>query len=388
LISIRLQTWLIVGGLAAVVFASNPYAFLPDSRGPHADQPRPDFLAFYAAGTLLREDPAHLYDQDRQAQVQARAFGERIEPDLPGFMPFVYPAAVALLFVPLSWLPYSYAFIAMLAANVLLWGLALNLLVTRFGLSLEAGRLLVLCSAVSFPVILTLANGQVSFLAFLIMALVVADIRKGNPRAGIWAGFLAFKPTLAPVLAIWFLARKNWRALGYAAAAGIAVLVVSLVLVGNRAIPDLWNMSSRIATEQYASANVFRMPNIRALVAFLGYGYVATALVSLLVLIVLLAQSRETSDASCAALILATILLASHIHFQDLTLLWIIVAMILSDGRKITAAWRWGLFSGSLVSTAAVFRLTAATPVPVLSLTLLLLFLWFTLRPNVAVGGS
>jgi hypothetical protein len=385
LISIRVHTWLIIGGLAAAVFASNPYAFLPDPRRPHADQPRPDFLAFYAAGTLLREDPSHLYDENRQAQIQTAAFGARIEPDRPGFMPFVYPAAVAILFVPLSWLPYSHAFVAMLAINVLLWGFALNLLARRFGLNPEVGKLLVPCSAVSFPVILTLANGQVSFLAFLLVELVVADIRKGSSRAGVWVGLLAFKPTLAPVFAIWLLARRNWKALEYAAAAGFTVLVLSFILVGTQAARSFWNMSTKIATGQYASANVTGMPNIRALVGFLGYDEVATVLISLLMLIVLLAQTRGTSSASCAALILATILLAGHIHFQDLTLLWIIVGLCLS-GRKITAAWRWGLFLGSFLLTAFVFWLAADTSFPILSLALLVLFAWFTLWPKPAVN--
>lgn len=379
--SVRLQAWLIIGGLSAAVFLSNPYAFLPDpARADLKDPPRPDFLAFYSAGKLIRQDPAQLYKETKQAEIQSSVLGRPVDPEKSGFMPFVYPAVVAVLFLPFAWLSYPTAFVAMLATNVVLCGLALDLLCRRFHLNPQKSRLMVVCAALSIPVILTLANGQISFLIFIILTLLISDIREKKARAGIWTGLLAIKPTLAPVFLLWFLVTRQWKTLGYAALTGLTVLLLSFILAGPHAVSDFWDMSLKMATAQYATVNPSRMPNLRAVSDFVGYGDIVGIILSLLVLSVLLMKGRMPSDAACSALILATVLLARHIHYQDLNPILIIIAMTLR-AANVTLLVRCGLLAGTLLTTVVVlYAASHGLNVPILPLSLLAAFGVFVLK--------
>ena len=378
--SVRMQAWLIVGTLVAAVFLSSPYAFLPNAGRP-SGQPKPDFLAFYSAGTLLREDRANLYDEQKQAGVQSAAVGEPITPAHPGFMPFVYPALAALLFLPLALLPYPAAFVTMLVVNVLLCGFALDLLRRKFKLSDAGGRLLVISAALSIPVILTLANGQVSFLVLFLLIMLVSDIRAGRARAGVWTGLLAFKPTLMPVFLLRSAMRREWKSLAYTAITATAVLLASLALAGPQAMADYWDMSVKMAEGQYSTANAAHMMNLRSISEFLGYGRTGALLLSLVVLALAAFSLRETSDASCSALILAALLVAPHLHYQDLNPLWIVIAMGLGASTSITPLWRWSVFGGTLLTTVLVFTLASRqSSLPILPVGLLAVFLALTLK--------
>jgi hypothetical protein len=378
--SVRVQAWLVVGTLVAAVFVSNPYAFLPHPART-SGQPKPDFLAFYAAGTVLREDRAHLYGEQRQADIQSAALGEKVSPEHPGFMPFVYPALAALLFFPVALLPYPAAFIAMLAFNVLLCGLALDLLCRKFKLSRGAGRLLVLSAALSIPVILTLANGQVSFLVLLLFIMLLSDIRAGNARAGFWTGLLALKPTLMPVFLLRFAMKREWKALAYTAMTASAVLLASLALAGPQAMPDYWDMSLKMASGQYATANTAHMTNLRSISEFFGYGQAGGVVLSLVVLALAALKLTEKSDISCSVLILAALLIAPHLHYQDLNPIWIVVAMGLGSLSTITTASRWGVLGGTLLTTVLVFTLASRqSSLPLLPAALLAAFLILTLK--------
>jgi hypothetical protein len=371
-----MQTWLIVGGLVTAIFISNPHAFLPDGASSAAPKPKPDFLAFYAAGVLLWQDPSSLYDDQRQARIQSEALGETIRVDQPGFMPFVYPAAFALLFVPLGALPYPMAYLAMLVVNVFLVGIALDLLASRFHMSIGDSRLLILCATLSISVILTLANGQVSFIPFIILIMVVSHIRGESDQAGVWAGLLALKPTFMPVLLLWFAVRRQWKSLAYAVMTGGAVALVSVCLTGPSALKGYSSMSFKMANGVYATVNSARMPNIRGLVEIIGYGNFVAVIISVVVLALLLWKARDSSISSCCALILAMLLVAPHIHYQDLNPIWIIVALMMADTPEVSSSHRWLMLVGTLTITGVVVvSATYPSIVPILPMALLSLFL-------------
>jgi hypothetical protein len=75
---------------------------------------RMDFRQLYAAGYQARTDPANLYDYEQQKAVQ-----DRLVSKAAGLLPFVRPAYEALLFLPLSYLPYRAAYLGFLALNLL-----------------------------------------------------------------------------------------------------------------------------------------------------------------------------------------------------------------------------------------------------------------------------
>jgi hypothetical protein len=386
--SVRLQVWLIVGSVVTAVFMSNPYAFIPGQGNPTRTAPKPDFLAFYSAGTLLRESPGKLYDENSQAMIQSAALGERVSKDSAGFMPFAYPAVVALLFVPLSLLPYSAAFVTMLALNVLLFGLALDLLCRRFQLGPENSRLLVLCSVLSIPAILTLANGQISFLVFILLILLVGDIQESRQRAGVWAGLLAIKPTMMPVFLFWFLIRRQRKELAFSTLIGAVVLVTSLLVVGPGALSDFEHVAMKMAGDQYATANATLMPNIVGLTHFFGYGPLVSIVLAVPALALLFTLRRAPPAAACGLLILAAVLLASHIHAQDLNCLWIVGATFMKE-PEVSRFFQWGAISGSLLTTLLVFDLASRhSNVPFLSILVLLLFLAAALRSRMSLVSA
>src|SRR4030095_5003753 len=160
----------------------------------------------------------------------------------------------------------------------------LDLLASRFHMSIGDSRLLILCATLSISVILTLANGQVSFISFIILIMVVSQIRGESDQAGVWAGLLALKPTFMPVLLLWFAVRRQWKSLAYALMTGGAVALVSVCLTGPGALKDYSSMSFKMANGVYATVNSARMPNIRGLVEIIGYGNFVAVIISVVVL--------------------------------------------------------------------------------------------------------
>src|ERR1700683_3039728 len=65
----------------------------------------PDFTVFYTAATILREGLGpQLYDEHVQYEVQRKCVGEIAERHGP--LPYIHPPFEALIFLPLTRLPY------------------------------------------------------------------------------------------------------------------------------------------------------------------------------------------------------------------------------------------------------------------------------------------
>src|SRR6267142_2185986 len=87
----------------------------------------PDFTAFYAAGKTLHEGLGKsLYDLRTQHRVQGQFAGDINSRHGP--LPYIHPPFEALVFLPLTLLPYSQAFVAWNLLNLIaLLGVALLL---------------------------------------------------------------------------------------------------------------------------------------------------------------------------------------------------------------------------------------------------------------------
>jgi len=87
----------------------------------------PDFTIFYTAGTILRQGLGHqLYDRKVQYEVQESFTGHIAFRKGP--LPYNHPPFEALIFVPLTLLPYPQAFAAWDLLNVgALFGVAVLL---------------------------------------------------------------------------------------------------------------------------------------------------------------------------------------------------------------------------------------------------------------------
>jgi hypothetical protein len=194
----------------------------------------PDFTVFYTAGAILRQGLRHqLYDPHIQYRVQQAFTGGVIE-SRRGPLPYIHPPLEAVVFLPLTLLPYRQAFVTWDLLNIL----ALFAVATTLRRHLNALRAIppwefVLGFLAFFPVFLCLLQGQDSILLLLLCTLGFSALqRESDFLAGGWFGLALFKFQLViPVvllLAFW----KRRRAAGGFAVVACVWAALSLALVG------------------------------------------------------------------------------------------------------------------------------------------------------------
>lgn len=191
-----------------------------------------DFSAHVTGGRIAHDgDIAHLYDVNRQIEVQRRLLGggHRELLDL-----FVSPPFVAYLWLPFAALPYL--------ASALLWAiisaslLVLSLWLLRPLVPRLAGHgfgTLLLVALSTQAVIELLADGQDSAISLLLMVVGLRLLlTRRDLAAGAILGLGVFKPQLFLAMPLLFLLQRRWRALGSWLAISSALSVLSIALVG------------------------------------------------------------------------------------------------------------------------------------------------------------
>ena len=193
----------------------------------------PDFTVYYTAGKILRQgQSAKLYDAATQQAVQ---WEFATDTDIRrGPLPYIHPPFEALIFLPLTFLPYGTAFLAWNLVNLcLLAGIVLQL---RPALnSLEQVPLWEWVPALLafFPVFVNFLQGQDAILLLLTFVLGFRALdRNAEFAAGCWFGMGVFKYHFAIPLVLILAAWKGRKlVLGFAATASVAALL-SLRIVG------------------------------------------------------------------------------------------------------------------------------------------------------------
>ncbi len=207
-------------------------AFLWSVRG-RIQKGDPDFTAFYTAGKILREGRgAELYRAATQNAVQ---WEFATDTDLrQGPLPYICPPFEAVIFVPLTFLPYPEAFVLWNLLNLgLLFVIALLLRQSLHSLRPIPLWELVLAQLAFFPVFTNFLQGQDGILLLLVFILGFRALdRNAACLAGCWFGLGVFKYhfviPLVLILAVW---KGRKLVSGFAATASVAVLL-SLGLVG------------------------------------------------------------------------------------------------------------------------------------------------------------
>ncbi len=193
----------------------------------------PDFTAFYGAGKIVREGRVNsLYDGRTQQDVQ-REFTANDE-IRRGPLSYIHPPFEALLFFPLSFLPYGAAFLVWNLANL---GM-LFAVVVMLRRSLPVWQQfspweLLFWALAFFPVFATFHQGQDAILLLLVLVMSFRALTRGaDLLSGCWLGFGVFKyhliVPLALILAIW---RGRKFTLGFVASSA-SLALISLELVG------------------------------------------------------------------------------------------------------------------------------------------------------------
>lgn len=219
-----------------------------------------DFLVYFSAALALRGNPhTDIFDL-HSLQTVAAAHGV----PTPTLL-YLYPPLLAILLIPMTFLPYRVALLAWTLLNLALWACGTALLVqwaweilgvqptrprmtrgnedtvssenrdarrARQDIALFACTVTVLTSASFFPLLYGVINGQVTSLIFILSLLTLALLPR-HPRLAAAALALAAWIKLFPIILVgYFLLQRRWRVVEGALLAGALLAVLSLLVVG------------------------------------------------------------------------------------------------------------------------------------------------------------
>lgn len=194
-----------------------------------------DFLPAYVAGHFARTGEfAKMYDRVAFSAMQTKVIGEAgLEMD-GRFGAGLNPPHFALVFAPLSALPYRTAAAVWCAANVVFVAASLVLLMRMLPPGASRRGLVPLLLIASMPFCQAMGHQQNTFLSLLILTVAVTCWRAGLPfAAGATIGLLFYKPQLAAVVSLVLVADLGRRAvLGLGAALVLTLLVTVLCMPG------------------------------------------------------------------------------------------------------------------------------------------------------------
>ena len=335
-----------------------------------------DFVALYTGAELARNDPTALYDVESQVEVENRLLRQEINRE--NVLLFLYPPLIGFLMVPLSWFSFDVSYQLWFVLNLYVFALGLYLLSSWLRLSRSQIQVLVSVALIWFPVYQTLAQGQNSFFALIVVScFVLAFRRSDSASAGAWAGLLILKPQFLPIPGLLLLIKRQWRGVLVAATLGTLVGFVPLVAVGFKGLTDLVALYGRMASGDPVNADFSRMHNLRALTHYVGLGdggWIAGATLVLALLILVFLRDEHDSVWALVALVLAMLLVSPHLQGHDLVLLLIPAGLWLSVEAGSPTRGQWLLFLG--LSLLVLLRLTVLTNTlwPIVPVALLALF--------------
>jgi hypothetical protein len=332
----------------------------------------PDFTIFYSAGKMVRAGmAASLYDERTEFQTQ-----RQFAPDVSirhGSLPYNHPPFEALLFVPLTFLPYFPAYLVWNALSLGLLSLALGRLRPHIPWLGNAPLVVwILCAVAFFPIFICLLQGQDMLLFFFLLAMTYVCLEEGSDfMAGCWLGMGIFRPHLVLPLAIILLFSRRLKAVAGIACSALVLVAISIAVVGWHVFVEypkyVWRLEQAMGSGAIVPDD---MPNVRGFLAIffrdggrVGLVLGAAASIVLIVLAIWLFRRAEQAgdlELGFSAAVLVTILASYHAFMYDLALLFLPVLVFFGNGIR-RARWE------SVLPVAALFF----TP--------LLMFLWLRL---------
>lgn len=345
---------------------------------------REDFVAFYAAATLVRAGSADaIYHPEIVAQLEESVLGRPAGRHTG--LAFMNPPFVAGLFQPLSDLPYGVAQAVWFAIGVVTVAACLALLWPELRrLRRRWALVFALAAMTSYPVFCSLLYGQLSSLVLLSWVLFYRFDRQGRGKlSGLALAASLIKPQLAVVPVLYLLVTGRWRALGGFGAGAAALAGLSAVLAGPRIafvgypaflLESLrWRQEFGVNRIDMFGWNAFFTRVLPTSDATLGLLLtVAFSLVTLAAAIVVWRRRRGLEEiwASTLALAAATILVSPHIHTHDLQILLLPAALVAVQRRDATAIGICGFVLFAV--PAAMIGVNLATPALAIALAVLL----------------
>lgn len=180
------------------------------------ERPGADFVQFYSAALLLRDDPGKVYDLDAQREAHKRISGSTRREI---HWPYVHAPFFTAFLIPLGFFSYAGAFWVWTVFTVILYGSSVALL---SGIDSARGPPLGLALAAAYaaPVLYWLVlTGQTTAIALSLCTVVFVLLKQGRLfAAGIALGLLSYRPQYLILIVPLFAVGRFWFGLfGFAA---------------------------------------------------------------------------------------------------------------------------------------------------------------------------
>ncbi len=302
-----------------------------------------DFAGYYTGGLMIRQGNAsQLYNVAEQARIERQLFHRErvlINP---------HPPFEALLFAPLTRLPYVTSYILWGAINVLLWLLSQYLFWRDTPIPKNFIRFCLL-PLLFFPLWFDLVIGQTSLLLLFLFSATYALLKaKQDFWAGIALGLGVSRfPIVLPFVLICVL-RSRWKmTMGFATAASLLGFL-SFLAVGTTGLRSYVNLLIDIThnptNPAYIALRAWKqMPNLRGLFfAVLPQHPIAVQIVTLIASFALIGivawqwrQIDQRADGGSmelmfAAAVTISLVAAPHLYIYDLTLVLLPVLLVMN----------------------------------------------------------
>jgi alpha-1,2-mannosyltransferase len=321
---------LIVGGISVAVLGFN-WMTGPTAMTDRFGRPLgTDFFGIWTAGRmLLSGDPYGMFDPARHFAFQQDFMND---PNMP-VLGWHYPPFFLAVAVPLAMMPY--------VMSLLVWQGVTLAMFAQTVRRIAPAHPLVLAAAIGFPAVyITVGHGHNSFLTACLLGFGLLLLDRRPIVAGVLIGLLAYKPQFGIVLPIIMVLGGHWRATIAAAAAVIAMVSISTVVLGF----DVWaafaagaHFTRGVILEQGATGwhkiqTVFSA--MRSFGGSIALAYAVQALATAAVLLALAAitcaraDKRLIASATCIATMLAT----PYSLDYDMTILGIAIAFSVAHG--------------------------------------------------------
>ncbi|MBK9603545.1 MAG: DUF2029 domain-containing protein [Anaerolineales bacterium] len=203
-----------------------------------------NFTFFWLSGRMLI-DGENPYDE-KQYLAGHETYGIKWQPNRI----FPYPLPLAIFFIPLGFLSLPVAYITWQVITLLIVAATIFLLLAHWEESAQRLLLVPIFAAMFFfgPMYLTLHTGSVGAIALLALLAAILLLEKDKSMlAGIVLSLTMLKPpqgiTILLLAGIWFLARRDWKAIYGVAIGGIALLLIGMIQ------DPLWVVKFRGASE-------------------------------------------------------------------------------------------------------------------------------------------
>jgi hypothetical protein len=279
-----------------------------------------DWPAFATGARLIVTDPGHLYDLDRQKQVEFQVTGGKtlVTLGIKGILPFLAPAWVGVMAIPFELLGTD------LGGRLwILFGLACLALGAYLAVRPRPPSA-ILPAFASVPTALLLLNAQVDGLVVLGVGAALA-LRSRPYFAGLALGLTLMKPQLVLPIGVALVIARQWRALAGWAAAGV-VLWASVGVLNPRWVFDWLAPTGTTVTPGSREVD---LPHLGTLLpaAWQLYAVATLTLLALAGVVVLARQCRNGFSGQTAILVAGGVLAAPHALPADLVLVGLALAI-------------------------------------------------------------